>query len=170
MKKIWLAVLTALALSAPASAEMERDHVRRMLDVGNFPLIPAVGSAFGWSLGTALWEGARGFAGTAAIGAPAAIGMALLAQSAMGIEMDVPKAIASGLGSTLLPLALAGMTGPAAPLVYFGVSMAGSYLAQYLIDLARERRDPFRGTAAARGPAERLASPHRLSLLGVVGN
>lgn len=162
--KIRLAMIVLMLFSAPVRAEMERDHVRRMLDVGNFPLIPAVGSAFGWGLGTALWEGARGFAGTAAIGAPVAIGMALLAQNAMGIEVDVPKAIASGLGSTLLPLALAGMTGPAAPLVYFGVSMAGSYLAQYALDHVRDRRNAFRGTAA------HAVRPGKLALLGVVSN
>lgn len=167
--RVLCVMLTTLAFlsPAPARAATPRDPMQRLfLDPGNFPLIPSLGSTFGWALSTGLWEGMKGVAGTAAIGAPVTIGMQLLAQNAMGLEVDVTKAVWSGLGATLLPLALAGMTGPAAPLVYFGVSMAGSYIAQYLLDRYRDRR----AARAAAGPADRLAAaPGGLSLLGVAG-
>lgn len=166
----------SLLSSTAARAEMERDPVRRILDVGNFPLFPMVGSTFGWALSDGLWTGAKAVAGTTAIGMPVAIAMAALGQSAIGIgPVDWTKAIASGAGSTLLPLAVSALTGPMAPIVYMGLSFGGSYAAQWLLDWWRDRQSRAAQARAGApavapgGPGTRTASAPGFGLLGVSG-
>src|SRR5687767_641223 len=118
-------VLCAVLMLGPATAaraQVGEEIARRVfLDPANFPLLPALGAGIGWGLAPAFAEGAKAMAVSGAIGAPLAIGIQLLAQNGIDGKVDLTKAIVSGLGSTLLPLALTALTGPAAPLIFMGV-------------------------------------------------
>jgi hypothetical protein len=167
------ALVLALALSslaaAPVRAQSFGEEVfrRLMLDPANFPLLPALGSTIGFGLRPALAEGLKGVAMSGAIGAPIAIGINLLAQNAIDGRIDLARAVVSGLGSTLLPIALVGLTGPAAPLIYIATSMAGSFAATWALDAWRARQKNAPADFAAGGPA--APSAGGMSLLGVVG-
>lgn len=166
-----LVLCFALALGplAPARANLGEEAARRLItNPGDFPLFPALGSLIGVATGPFLWEGAKGYLGAGLIGAPLGMGMALVGQMMMGEKADFSKAAVSSLGSTLVPLLFAGMTGPAAPLVLFGSSMLGSFIATWALDAWRARQkqaaDPSR---AAGGPAGGAAPGGGVSLLGV---
>lgn len=155
---------------APARANLGEEAARRLItNPGDFPLFPALGSLIGVATGPFLWEGAKGYLGAGLIGAPLGMGMALLGQAMMGEKVDLTKAAVSSLGSTLVPLLFAGMTGPAAPLVLFGTSMLGSFLATWALDAwrARQQKQAAEPRRTSGGPAGGTAPAGGMSLLGV---
>jgi hypothetical protein len=169
-----LCAVLVLGSVSPARAGLGEDAAKRLItNPGDFPLFPAIGSLISVASVPFLYEGAKGIAGAGLLGVPLGMGMALLGQTMFGEKPDYTKAFVSGLGSTLAALPFAMMAGPAAPLVLFGASMGGSFLATWALDAwrARQKQQPVADSRrVAGGPAGGSVPQGGMSLLGVGGN
>lgn len=149
MKPILLPCMVVLALLVPLSPAAASTNPPRAApawtepyhNVGNFPLIPALGGTLGTLLGEGLVYGtARQALLGGALGAPLAIGIQALSQSAIDGHVDWGTAIGSGIGATLAPIAVTALLGAAAPgIPIFLASMAGSMVGTWAVQQIRAR-------------------------------